>query len=148
MQERSVLLASVPLHYISIAISRTYVSTWYHPTSGRLLIEFRYGLSGQMQFTIADLTLAFDRIELYACNSFIKKKQIRLPRSKPAHNSASGWISYGLLYLDGLTLSRKLFLITFVSFIRALASCAFTVPAGTPRRCAVSRMLRPSMSRS
>jgi hypothetical protein len=43
MQDRSILLASVPLHYISLAISRTDVSIRHHRRSGRLLIEFRRG---------------------------------------------------------------------------------------------------------
>src|SRR4029077_8482482 len=52
------------------------------------------------------------------------------------------------LYVDRLTPSRKLFCITCLSLIRALASRAFTVPVGTPRNCAVSRMLKPSTSRN
>jgi hypothetical protein len=39
-------------------------------------------------------------------------------------------------------------LIASLSLMRALASLAFTVPAGTPKRCAVSRMLKPWMSRN
>ena len=35
-----------------------------------------------------------------------------------------------------------------LSFLRALADCAFTVPSGTPRICAASRIDRPSISRS
>jgi hypothetical protein len=38
--------------------------------------------------------------------------------------------------------------INSLSFLRARADCAFTVPSGTPRICAASRIDRPSISRS
>src|SRR5712691_4708026 len=42
----------------------------------------------------------------------------------------------------------RLFCSSCLSFARALATRAFTVPWGIPKRCAVSRMLRPSTSRN
>jgi len=104
--------------------------------------------SGQMQFAMADLTFAFDRIKLSTSNSFTEKKT-GLSRGQSAHNICDALdLGVFLLDVDRFPLSRKLFLITCLSLIRALASRAFTVPVGTPRRCAVSRMLKPSTSRN
>jgi hypothetical protein len=103
--------------------------------------------SGQMQFAMADLRCAFDRIKLSTFNSFTEKKT-GLSRGQSAHNICDALdLGAFLLDVDRFPLSRKLFLITCLSLIRALASRAFTVPVGTPRRCAVSRMLKPSTSR-
>jgi hypothetical protein len=106
--------------------------------------------SGQMQFTMADLTFPFDRIKLSTSNSFTERKT-GLSRGQSAHNISDAIDSVHSccgLYVDCFTLSRKSSLITCLSLIRALASRAFTVPVGTPRRCAVSRMLKPSTSRN
>ena len=104
--------------------------------------------SGQRQFTIADLTFAFDRIKLSTSNSFTEEKT-GLSRGQLAHNICDA-LDLGAFRLDvaRFPLSRKFFLITCLSLIRALASRAFTVPVGTPRSCAVSRMLKPSTSRN
>jgi len=105
--------------------------------------------SGQMQFTMADLTLAIDRIVVSIYSSFNEEKY-------PVLEKVSQRNTYAVVDLCGLLLATvsgsdrafpELFLITSLSLTRALASRALTVPVGTPSRSAVSRMLKPSMLR-
>src|SRR5258708_31416767 len=105
-------------------------------------------LSGQMQFTMEELAFALDGIELSIPSSFNEETWAPCKWSPNTQQPRCSICGSLFTPVSGSHQARPELLIAFLSLVRALANRALTVPAGTPRRYVVSRMLKPSTARS
>jgi len=102
--------------------------------------------SGQRQFTMADLTLSLTDLRFLTTYGSFNQRELQC--FKASHLARRRFLTIAVTTQLPSRFHRTLLLIISLSLTRALASRAFTVPLGTPRRSAVSRMLKPSTWRN
>lgn len=95
---------------------------------------------------MADRTFAFDRLESSDHIQLLRSTEI--PVFQGLSLGAKTFLIIAVMTHLPSRFHRTLLLIISLSLTRALASRAFTVPLGTPRRSAVSRMLKPTTWRN